>query len=180
MGTAQKAKTPLLTADLLQVLAHLPSGLAGTRDRALLLVGYAGAFRRSELAALDIKGYCLGGRRSRPILHRSKTDQGGHGRQVAIPRGAHAATCPVRALRTWIDQAELTDGRLLRRIDRHSRILPGWLHPDAVGEIVQVIRYMAERLEVSPKQVAGFFNLLIETATTQTRKLGEFTIWASS
>ena len=40
----------------------------------------------------------------------------------------------------------------------------------------QVIRFMAEQMEVPPKQVAGFFNLLIETATTQTRKLGEFTI----
>ncbi len=55
LGTAQRGKTPLLTADLLQVLAHLAPHLAGTRDRALLLVGYAGAFRRSEIAALDFR-----------------------------------------------------------------------------------------------------------------------------
>ena len=48
--------------------------------------------------------------------------------------------------------------------------------PAAKMTKTQVIRFMAEQMEVPPKQVASFFNLLIETATTQTRKLGEFTI----
>jgi site-specific recombinase XerD len=55
LGTAQPGKTPLLTADLVQVLVHLPAGLAGLRDRALLLTGYTGGLRRSELAASAVE-----------------------------------------------------------------------------------------------------------------------------
>ena len=137
LGTAQRAKTPLLTADLLQVLAHLPPGLAGTRDRALLLVGYAGAFRRSELAALALEDLAWVEEGAVVTLRRSKTDQAGQGRAVAIPRGAHAATCPVRALRQWIEQAGLATGPIFRPVDRHGKLRRGRLHPNAVGAIVQ-------------------------------------------
>ena len=137
LGTAQKQKTPLLTADLLQVLAHLPMSLAGIRDRALLLVGYAGALRRSELAGLDLEDVAWVEEGAVLMLRRSKTDQEGQGRQVAIPRGAHAQTCPVRALGEWINQAEITKGALFRPVDRHGRLRGGRLHPDAVGAIVK-------------------------------------------
>jgi integrase len=137
LGTAQKAKAPILTADLLRVLAHLPQDLAGIRDRALLLVGYAGAFRRSELAALDLAHLAWVDEGAVLTLGRSKTDQEGQGRKVAIPRGAHAATCPVRALRSWIDLAPISAGPLFRPVDRHGKLRNGRLHPDAVGAIVQ-------------------------------------------
>ncbi len=137
LGVAQKAKMPLLTADLLQVLAHLPSGLAGVRDRALLLAGYAGALRRSELAALDIKDVTWVDEGAVLTLRRSKTDQQGQGRQVAIPRGAHAQTCPVKALRAWIEAAGLREGALFRPVDRHGKLRAGRLHSDAVGAIVK-------------------------------------------
>ena len=137
LGTAQKAKTPLLTADLLQILAHLSTGLDGVRDRALLLVGYAGAFRRSELAALNLEDLVWVDEGALLQLTRSKTDQEGQGRQVAIPRGAHAATCPVRALRSWIEQARITEGPLFRPLDRHGKLRRGRLHSDAVGAIVK-------------------------------------------
>ena len=137
LGTAQRAKTPLLTADLLQMLAHLGADLAGTRDRALLLVGYAGAFRRSELAALDREDLAWVEEGAVLTLARSKTDQEGKGRQVAIPRGAHTATCPVRALRSWVEQAQVSEGPLFRPVDRHGKLRRGRLHPDAVGAIVK-------------------------------------------
>ena len=137
LGTAQKGKTPLLTADLLHVLAHLPPDLAGVRDRALLLVGYAGALRRSELAGLDLEDVTWVDEGAVLTLRRSKTDQEGQGRQVAIPRGAHAQTCPVRALWGWIEAAGLRDGALFRPVDRHGNLRAGRLHGDAVGEIVK-------------------------------------------
>ena len=137
LGTAQKGKLPLLTADLLQVLAHLPPDLAGSRDRALLLVGYAGAFRRSELAALQLEDVAWVDEGAVLTLKRSKTDQEGQGRHVAVPRGAHQQTCPVRALRTWIGQAKILAGPLFRPVDRHGKLRKGRLHPDAVGEIVK-------------------------------------------
>lgn len=137
LGTAQKGKAPLLTADLLQVLAHLPPDLAGTRDRAIILVGYAGAVRRSELAAFRIENVAWVEEGAVLTLTRSKTDQEGQGRTVAIPRGAHTATCPVQALRGWLDAAHLIEGPLFRPIDRHGKLRSGRLHPDAVGAIVQ-------------------------------------------
>ena len=91
LGTAQLGKIPLLTADLVQVLAHLPSSLAGMRDRALLLLSYTGGLRRSELAALTVDDLAWVPEGAVLTLRRSKTDQTGQGRKVAIPRGAHAA-----------------------------------------------------------------------------------------
>ena len=137
LGTAQKGKASLLTADLLQVLAHLSPDLAGIRDRALLLVGYAGALRRSELAALELSDVAWVEEGAVLTLRRSKTDQEGQGRGVAIPRGAHVQSCPVRALQAWIEAAGLREGALFRPVDRHGRLRAGHLHGDAVGEIVK-------------------------------------------
>ncbi|MGI4831627.1 MAG: site-specific integrase [Janthinobacterium lividum] len=137
LGTAQPGKTPLLTADLIQVLAHLPAGLSGVRDRALLLVGYTGGLRRSELAALTAEDLEWKEEGAILTLRRSKTDQEGQGRKVAIPRGVHAATCPVRALRGWLEAAAIQAGALFREIDRHGRIGERGLHRDSVGAILK-------------------------------------------
>ena len=137
LGTAQPGKTLLLTADLIQVLAHLPGDLSGTRDRALLLAGYTGGLRRSELAAAAVEDLAWKDEGAVLTLRRSKTDQEGQGRQVAIPRGAHAATCPVNALRLWIEAAGLETGPLFREVNRHGRVGGARLHPDSVGAILK-------------------------------------------
>ncbi len=79
----------------------------------------------------------MGGGGALITLRRSKTDQEGQGRPVAIPRGAHAATCPVRALQGWIEAAGIEAGPLFRPVDRHGRLRVSRLHADAVGAIVQ-------------------------------------------
>jgi integrase len=137
LGTAQPGKTPLLTADLIQVLAYLPDSLQGLRDRALLLVGYTGGLRRSELAALTLADLVWKDEGAVLTLRRSKTDQVGQGRQVAIPRGAHAATCPVQALRKWLAAAEIVGGEIFREVDRHGRVGKRGLHADSIGAIVK-------------------------------------------
>ncbi len=137
LGTAQPGKTPLLTADLIQVLAHLPGDLSGARDRALLLAGYTGGLRRSELAAAAVEDLLWKDEGAVLTLRRSKTDQEGQGRQVAIPRGAHPATCPVTALRLWIEAAGLETGPLFREVDRHGRVAGARLHPNSVGAILK-------------------------------------------
>ena len=133
LGTAQPGKTPLLTADLIQVLAHLPAGLAGVRDRALLLVGYTGGLRRSELAAFTVDDLAWVPEGAVLTLRRSKTDQAGKGRKVAIPRGAHVTTCPVTALRQWIEAASIESGALFREVDRHGKVGELGIHRDSVG-----------------------------------------------
>ena len=94
LGTAQPGKTPLLTADLIKVLAHTPDSLSGIRDRALLLAGYTGGLRRSELAALAVEDLAWVSEGAVLTLRRSKTDQEGQGRKVAVPKGAHTEPAP--------------------------------------------------------------------------------------
>jgi integrase len=101
------------------MLRMTPDNLRGIRDRALLLVGFAGAFRRSELVALDVADVALTPEGLLLTLRRSKTDQEGAGRQVAIPFGSRAETCPVRALRAWLDATAITEGPVFRWV--HGR-----------------------------------------------------------
>ena len=95
--------------------------LIGFRDKALLLLGFAGAFRRSELVALQIDDLKLVRDGYIVKLKRSKTDQQGEGREVAIPYGSNPSTCPVRAVQDWINIGNLQEGPLFMPINRHGQ-----------------------------------------------------------
>jgi integrase len=151
LGVAPVRKQPVLIRDLKQILAAIPDATAGARDRALLLLGFAAALRRSELAALEVAdvetvpdGLVL-------TVRRSKTDQSGEGTRVGIPAGADPATCPVRALEAWCAAAKITSGPLFRGVDRHGRVLQR-LSGEAVALVVK--RY-AEKLGYDPAAFAG-------------------------
>jgi integrase len=135
-GVAQVQKDALVDDGLRQVVGAIdPATLAGARDRALLLLGFAGALRRSELAALEVEDLCFEPEGIVVRLRRSKGDQEGEGVSIAIPLG-ETATCPVLAVQRWLERAELVEGRLFRRIDRHGNLgaaLSAW----AIGEIVK-------------------------------------------
>jgi len=95
--------------DLRAMVKDLDSDIRGVRNRALLTLGFAGGFRRSEIVALDMEdinkteaGYVV-------LLRRSKTDQEGEGREVGIPYGSSLETCPVRSLDTWIELRKMFD-----------------------------------------------------------------------
>lgn len=137
LGRAQTQKAPAVTEVIRAMLDTLGSGPAGLRDRALLLIGFAGAFRRSELVALDIADLAFVPSGVVITLRRSKTDQEGQGRNIGIPMGLFVATCPVRALRSWIEAAELVSGALFRPIDRHGNIKADRLTSHAVARIVK-------------------------------------------
>jgi site-specific recombinase XerD len=124
--------------------------LSATRDRALLLIGFAGAFRRSELVALnadDIEETVEG---LRVTIRRSKTDQEGHGHVIAIPRGVIA--CPVTALKAWLEAAAITQGAVFRPIAKGGRIRPTRLTDRSVADIVKA---HAQRAGLDPKLFAG-------------------------
>lgn len=133
-GAAQVGKRPLVVAELARICKAMPGW--AMRDRAILLVGFAGAFRRSELVALDMIDISLEARGYVIRVRRSKTDQAGVGRDVAIPFGSDPATCPVRALQRWIDAARIDAGPVFRSIDRHGRI-GGRLSAASVAEVVK-------------------------------------------
>jgi integrase len=118
-GAAQKKKDALTLDRLRAVLFELDDSLQDARDRALILLGFAGAFRRSELAALDVEDLRWETRGIVATLRRSKTDQKGKGREIGIPALADGRPtidelCPVRALRAWLEASGIANGPLFR------------------------------------------------------------------
>ena len=137
-GPGSRGKAALETPALREALATIPWDTArGLRDRALLLLGFAGGLRRSELASLDLEDLELVPEGLQLRLRRSKTDQEGRGRLLGIPYGLHPETCPVRAVRAWREAAGISSGPLFRTVDRAGRILPRRCSDRAVARAVQ-------------------------------------------
>ena len=136
-GTAVVKKAPVLVGELCSLVPTLGDELSGVRDRALLLLGFATALRRSEIAALDVADLENVAEGLLVHVRWSKTDQDGQGREIAVGHGAEAGTCPVLATRAWIARAQLVEGPLFRAIDRHGRMREHRLSGKAVAEIVK-------------------------------------------
>ena len=143
-GAPVRQKAPLLTGGLRKAIAALPNTHLGKRDRALLLVGFGAALRRSELAMLEIRRRdgALGwieetGEGLKVHLARSKADQEGEGAVVAVPYGANPETCPVRAYRDWLATSGITVGPAFRSINRHGQMAAAALTDRSVARIVK-------------------------------------------
>ena len=150
-GSAQKQAKPLLRDDLFAILDALGDNLKAVRDRALLLIGFAGGFRRSELVGLDVgdiepvkQGIVI-------TIRKSKTDQLGIGRKIGIPfaRGRH---CAVTALDTWRAKSGIIEGALFRPITRHGKMNPDRLSGEAVS---LVIRDHLREIGIDPDHYSG-------------------------
>lgn len=152
LGTEAVQKAPTLTDDIRAMVNSTDAGLIGLRDRALVLLGFAGAFRRSELVGLDVEDCSFGKDGLTVTLRRSKTDQDGVGRKVGIPYGANPETCPVRTVQAWIDAANVTIGALFRPITRHGQIQPGRL---SGMDVARVVKKLAQRAGLDPARYAG-------------------------
>jgi integrase len=150
-GTAQVGKSALLTDDLRGLVARLPEGAAGTRDRAMLLLGFAGAFRRSELVGLDVADLELRSEGLVVTLRRSKTDQEGAGQTVGIPFGRNPETCPVLAVRAWLELVG-TVGPLFVSVDRFGRVAPTRLSD---RDVARIVKRAAEAAGLDPSRFAG-------------------------
>lgn len=135
-GTAQDQARPLLREDLFILLDALGDDMRTHRDSALLLIGWAGGFRSSELVGLDLSD--IEEVREGLVLHlrRSKTDQTGQGRKIGIPLG-RTRHCPVAALSAWLDALRVNDGPIFRPVDRHGNVQPDRLRSDAVSTILR-------------------------------------------
>jgi site-specific recombinase XerD len=148
-GTAPQKKAPA-TAE--RLLAMLPAGdtLVALRDRALLLLGFAGAFRRSELVALEREDIAEVPEGLRITIRRSKTDPEARSAVIAIPRGTLA--CPVAALSAWLAAAGIGSGPVFRPIARNDRLRDRRLTDRSVAAIVKT---HAARAGLDPRQYAG-------------------------
>jgi site-specific recombinase XerD len=136
LGVAPRQVAPVTVPHLRAMIAALPDGVRGARDQALLLVGFAGALRRSELVGLDVADLLDVDAGILVTLKRSKTDQEGVGRQVGIPYGSHRETCPVRSLRHWLEISNICEGAIFRPVKGGNVAAPR-LSGRSVADIVQ-------------------------------------------
>ncbi|MEW6352356.1 MAG: site-specific integrase [Thermodesulfobacteriota bacterium] len=137
LGTRQHGKTALLTHDIKRMVEPLTDSPLDARDRALLLVGFASMLRRSELVALDVDDLTSTDDGLKILVRKSKTDQQGAGQEIGIPFGEHPSTCPVLALRRWLDLATITHGAVFRQVRRGGHITARRLSSQVVGLIVK-------------------------------------------
>jgi site-specific recombinase XerD len=136
-GTAQTHVKPVLTKHIRLMVSHLPDSLLGVRDRALLLLGYAGAMRRSDLVGLDVTDLAVSDDGLIVLVRKSKTDQTGEGRKIGIPFGQHVETCPVRAVQAWLDLAGIGEGPVFRSMNKHGHVLESRLSGKSVATVVK-------------------------------------------
>jgi integrase len=149
-GSAQRQAAPLLKADVLTIMAQM-HGIKGDRDRALILLGFAGALRRSELAALDFADIEFV--REGLVIHlrRSKTDQLGEGRKIGVPLGRTSA-CPVKAVEKWLEVSKITSGPVFRAINRGGGVGQSQLSAQSVALI---LKDYAKAVGLNPANISG-------------------------
>jgi integrase len=149
-GSAQRQAAPLLKADVLTIMSQM-HGIKGDRDRALILLGFAGALRRSELAALDFADIEFV--REGLVIHlrRSKTDQLGEGRKIGVPLGRTSA-CPVKAVEKWLEVSKITSGPVFRAINRGGGVGQSQLSAQSVALI---LKEYAKAVGLNPANISG-------------------------
>jgi site-specific recombinase XerD len=136
-GSATKPKTAAVTNLVAQMVKDLGPDLRDMRDRALILIGFAGAMRRSELVALDVDDISEVAAGLRIEVRHSKTDQQGRGDVIGITYGSDPRTCPVRSWRAWLDAAGIDSGPAFRRRGRDGRVTELRLSADYVLRILK-------------------------------------------
>ena len=147
-AVAQREAKPLLRADLFRVLDAMGESMKDARDRALLLVRFAGGLRRSEIVALD-RGDVERVRQGQVLtIRRSKTDQESAGRKVGIPVG-RTRHCPVLAVDHWLAASGIDAGPVFRPVDRHGHVGSERLSGEAVS-------FVKERVAAAGMDANGF------------------------
>ena len=121
LGSYQKAKKPILINDLKSIVDVIDKDKNEKnrfKNRALILVGFSGGFRRSELVAIDYEDLDFVTEGVKIFVKRSKTDQSGEGMIKAIPYFSNTKYCPVTSLKKWIDKLELKSGKIFDISDK--------------------------------------------------------------
>jgi len=152
-GTAPHQKTALLVDDLRRMVAPLGASLLDRRDRALILLGFAAALRRSELVALRFEDVRFEEEGLVLTLRRSKTNQEGRLETIAVAYGSEPTTCTVRAVRAWLAAAGIIDGPLFCGLTPQG----GGLRSTALGDrmVAHVVKRRCKAAGIDPSEVAG-------------------------
>jgi len=110
--------------------------LRNARNRAILTLGFAGAFRRSELVGLDVDDLSFGDEGVKVLIKKSKTDQEGKGRFIGIPYGSVLETCPVRSLLAWVEKLHRASGPLFVSTSQNGALTCNRLSGQAVARMI--------------------------------------------
>lgn len=149
-GGTPKRAAPLSPEQLELMCAAAGTDILGLRDRALLLLGWAGSRRRSEIVAWDLADVAEEQTGVVMTVRRSKTDQFGRGEKIGVLLQPEESRCPVRALRRWLEVRGSEPGPLFQSVRRGEvtgRRLDG-------KEVLRVVKKLAERAGFSPEVVA--------------------------
>lgn len=148
-----RQKAPAVDAEVQRLVdAVEPQTRQGLRDRALVLVGFAGALRRSELVAFDVEHLEQRPQGLTLKIASSKTDQEGEGQKIALPRVPDSPYCPVQAVLDWLVVAEIGSGAIFRRMHRGDAVGKDRLTDQSVA---LVIKRLALRVGLDPERYAG-------------------------
>ncbi|MGH9900212.1 MAG: site-specific integrase [Pyrinomonadaceae bacterium] len=155
--TATVKKQPITAKAFLPYFETLREDLRGLRDRALLTLLFAGAFRRSELVGIHREHIRFVDEGMVVWMPSSKTDQEGKGDEVPVVAGGRKALCPVRAMRRWLELAGITTGPVFRAIDRHGRITRRPPGKEALTDqvVADIVKLAAEAADLDPKLFSG-------------------------
>jgi len=139
-GKSQKGALALRTEDIVALCGTFGRDIRSLRNKAIILLGFAGGFRRSEIVGLNAEDLKFKDGALRVMLRKSKTDQEGKGRTVVIMPGRNPMTCPVATVRAWLEAADLKHeggDPIFRPVNRHSGVELNRLSDRAVDLIVK-------------------------------------------
>jgi len=136
-GTHQHGKAAITPALLRQMLPLFNDSLQSIRDKAIILLGFAGALRRSEIAALQVGDVNFSGAGMLVTIEKSKTDKYGQGQTIAIPTAATTDLCPVQAVKNWLQAANIKNGFLFRALWKGYRVKRDKMCDKAIALIVK-------------------------------------------
>ena len=126
-GSNQKGKKPLLINDLKLLIKAIDKSkeknIRKIRDKALVLIGFSGGFRRSELVDIEYEDIEFVEEGVKIFVKRSKTDQSGEGMTKAIPYFDNINFCPVKALNKWVVEAEIKEGKIFNISDKSVALI---------------------------------------------------------
>ena len=140
-GTIQKGKKPILINELRKIIDVIDqqnfSDIKKLRDKSIILIGFAGGFRRNEIVSLDYEDIEFVHEGVKITVKRSKTDQYGEGSIKALPHFANNLYCPVTVLRRWVNLSKITKGALFRRFSKGSKLTSNRLTDQTVALLIK-------------------------------------------
>ncbi|MES2905490.1 MAG: tyrosine-type recombinase/integrase [Pseudomonadota bacterium] len=169
-GVSQRQARALMKDELFQVLDAMGDSLRDKRDKALLLIGFSGGFRRSELVALNVddiehvlEGIVI-------TIRKSKTDQMKAGRKIGVSF-RQRKLCPVAAVDAWLERSEITEGAIFRSVDRHGNVGAERLTGEAVSAILR------ERMAIAGLNPKGYSGHSLRAGFVTNAALSEQPLW---